>query len=183
MQRILILGGAMGDAPFVRTAKRAGMHVTSLGSYPTDFAHFYSDEVIAQDYSDIEAVTRIAERGRFAYVFGGCNDFAAITAAEVSERLGLPSADNGQKSRLLHTKDAFRASCSEAGLPTPRNAVCNGFDEAAATAASFPLPYLVKPVDLTGGKGISRVERPEEALDAVQCALAASRQPRIVLEQ
>ena len=45
------------------------------------------------------------------------------------------------------------------------------------------LPLIVKPVDLTGGKGITKVSRIKELREAMDKAFSASKAKRIIIEE
>jgi len=183
MKTILIAGGGYADIPMIRAAKRLGYRVITSGNRPEELGHRHSDLYEPGDFSDGEAMLAIARRHGVAAVCSCCNDFSALSCAYVAERLGLPGHDPYQTALTIHHKDRYRAFALANGVTTPRAV---SFDrEAAALAATLPFafPVLVKPVDLTGGKGIGRADSPADYASAVGRAFAASRAKRVVVEE
>jgi biotin carboxylase len=103
--------------------------------------------------------------------------------------LGLPGHDSYATSLEIHHKDKYRALATKLGIPTPRaitvrasNCTENCADFEAAIA-QLEFPIIVKPVDLTGGKGIHRAANPEEARVAYKDACSRTRQDHVVVEE
>jgi hypothetical protein len=76
-------------------------------------------------------------------------------AARVRERLGLPGEPSAVED-LIRDKGATRQRLADQGLSTVRSAVTTLAD-LPRTAASFPVPFVVKPVDMTGSIGVRAV--------------------------
>ena len=182
-KRLLIAGGGYAEIPLIRAAKRLGFYVVTSGNRPDELGHRESDEYRPGDFSDPEAMLRIAKDVGIDAICSCANDFSAISAAYVAERLGLPGHDSFATAKLLHHKDLFRAFAASHGLASLK---AFGFsDEAAARRGieGLTFPLIVKPVDLTGGKGISRIDAPSEAAAALEKAFAISRIKRVVVEE
>lgn len=182
-RRILIAGGSHADIPLILAARRLGYHVTTSGTRKDDLGHACADAYVAADYSDPDAIHDLAVSLRVNAICACCNDFSALSAAEAAHRLGLAGHDAPETSRIIHHKDRWRAYALAAGVPTPW---ARGFDQEAQALAvldRLAYPVIVKPVDLTGGKGISRATDPAQARGAVRTAFARSRAGRIVIEE
>lgn len=181
--RLLLAGGGHADIPMIRAAKALGFHVITSGNKPSELGHAHGDEYQAGDFSDREAMLALAQRNRVAAICANCNDFSALSTAWVAERLGLHGHDPHEVAEIIHHKDRWRRFAQEHGVPSPRAVCCTRSDEALAATASLAFPLFVKPVDLTGGKGISAIRDPREAAAAIERAFAISRVKRIVVEE
>ncbi|MDY0170286.1 MAG: hypothetical protein RBS80_27325 [Thermoguttaceae bacterium] len=182
-QRLLIAGGGYADVPLILAARTLGFHVMTTGNRPEDLGHPYADEYHAADYSDLDAMLSLARSLHIDAICACCNDFSALSAAYVAERLDLPGHDPYATCRTIHHKDLYRQFALANGIAAP---CAEGFSDASSAMAAvrqWPLPVIVKPVDLTGGKGIATVHDVEEAEPAVLRALSASRAGRIVIEE
>ncbi|MFJ9909536.1 acetyl-CoA carboxylase biotin carboxylase subunit family protein [Streptomyces sp. NPDC101152] len=76
-------------------------------------------------------------------------------AARVRERLGLPGEPSAVED-LIRDKGATRQRLVDHGLSTVRSALTTLAD-LPRTAATFPVPFVVKPVDMTGSIGVRAV--------------------------
>ena len=177
---LLVLNGSHSEIPLIQAAKRLGYEVTTTGNAPALIGHRFADHYLPADYSEPQAVLEVARRIGAEAIVSCANDFGIITAAEVCDVLGLPGHDDPDTVRLLHTKDRFKNLAIRLNLDSPPARWFDDLDQ--ALAESPEIPVIVKPVDLTGGKGVARVHRPEDYRSAVTRALALSRAGRIVVE-
>lgn len=183
MTRLLIAGGGHSDVPLILAARNLGWTVATAGNRPEEPGHRYSHVFLPCDYSDPLAVQAAAMEFRADAVCACCNDFAAVSCSLVAEQLGLPGHDKPEICRMIHQKDLWREFSRTSGLPGPRAVGC--LDVAGVTAAveQLGLPVIVKPVDLTGGKGIQAADTLEAAVAAARLAFATSRVGRVVIEE
>src|SRR5688572_195701 len=180
---MLLAGGGHADIPMIRAAQALGYYVITSGNRPQDLGHAVADETCLADFSDRDAILRLAERLAVDALCASCNDFSALSCAWAAEKLGLPGHDPHDVACILHHKDLYRAFALANGIATPRAAGCTSITEAKAAAARLTFPLIVKPVDLTGGKGVS-VARDHVELDAsLSKGFAMSRAGRIVVEE
>jgi biotin carboxylase len=167
----------------ILAARRLGFHVVTSGNHPDAPGHQYSDQVELCDYSDSNALLSLARKIRPVAVCPACNDFAALSAARIALELGLPGHDHPHTVEILHHKDRWREFALREGIPSPRAIGCQSLIEAEAACEKLTFPLLVKPVDLTGGRGISRIETPHRAGEQIRHALKISKAERIVVEE
>lgn len=182
-RKLLIAGGGYAEIPLILAAQNLGFHVITSGNRADDLGHRYSDECCLQDFSDKDAMLQLAGSLKIDAICASCNDFSAITAAYVAEHLKLPGHDSYETSLLIHHKDRYRDFAFENDIPSPR---AKGFDSVSAAMDElgiFDFPIMVKPVDLTGGKGISKVDHIADARPVLETAFEISHAKRIVIEE
>lgn len=180
---MLIMGGGYADIPMIEASRALGYHVVTSGNRAEDLGHAHSDETHLADFSSLSAMLDLARMLRVDAVCACCNDFSALSAAYVAEQLGLPGHDAYETAVELHHKDRYRAFARRNGIPSPLARSFDQPDAAKAALEQFTYPLIVKPVDLTGGKGVSRAETAETAHKAIDFAFAASRAKRVVVEE
>lgn len=183
MKKLLIAGGSHADIPLIQAAKRLGYHVTTSGNRSQDLGHAHSDAFEPCDYSDPQAVLALARKIGAEALCACCNDFSALSCAFAAKELGLPGHDDPKTAEIIHHKDQWRAFAQEHGIPSPQAIGCSSLEEVQAAIPRLRLPLIVKPVDLTGGKGILRADTAEETLKAAEAAFAISKAKRIVVEE
>ena len=208
-ERLLLLGGGHAEIPLIQAAQKLGYFVITTGNAREGLGHPYADKNVFADFSDKNAMLELARAEGVSAVCSGCNDFALLSTVYVCEKLGLPGHDSYETSLQIHHKDKYRKLAERLRIPTPRARTVRCLDEfksvigissvggneareiGGCAAASFeqknfcPLqfPLIVKPVDLTGGKGIHRVNDAEEALAAYSDAVARTREDHLVVEE
>lgn len=208
-KRLLLLGGGHAEIPLIQAAQKMGYFVITTGNAREGLGHPYADKNVFADFSDKDAMLELARAEGVSAVCSGCNDFALLSTVYVCEKLGLPGHDSFETSLQIHHKDKYRALAERLRIPTPRARTVRSLDEfksvigispvgnnvnreiGGCAAASFeqrnvcPLqfPLIVKPVDLTGGKGIHRVNNAEEALAAYSDTVSRTREDHLVVEE
>ncbi|WP_304038696.1 acetyl-CoA carboxylase biotin carboxylase subunit family protein [Fibrobacter succinogenes] len=197
--KLLLLGGSHAEIPLIKAAQELGWYVITTGNNRDGLGHPYADKTVFADFSDKEAMLELARAEGVQAVCSGCNDFALLSTVYICEKLGLPGHDSYATSLEIHHKDKYRALATRLGIPTPKaitvkvagtnfaadqdeiaSKVCADFETAIA---QLTYPIIVKPVDLTGGKGIHRAATIEEARTAYKDACSRTRQDHVVVEE
>ena len=190
-KKLLLLGGSHAEIPLIQAAQALGWYVITTGNNRDGLGHPYADKTVFENYSDKEAMLALARAEGVQAVCSGCNDFSLLSTVYVCEKLGLPGHDSYATSLEIHHKDKYRALATRLGIPTPRALVIptdtdttgNKHADFDVAIAHLTFPIIVKPVDLTGGKGIHRAANPEEAREAYKDACSRTHQNHIVAEE
>lgn len=191
-KKMLLLGGGHAEIPLIQAAQSLGWYVITTGNDRKGLGHPYADKNVFVNYSDKDAMLELAKNEGVQAVCSGCNDFALLSTVYVCEKLGLPGHDSYATSLEIHHKDKYRALATRLGIPTPRaitvtvagtNGTGDNDTDFESAIAQLTFPIIVKPVDLTGGKGIHRAANANEAREAYKDACSRTRQDHIVVEE
>jgi biotin carboxylase len=179
--RVLICGGSHADIPQINALVRLGHWVATTGKYEHELGHSYSDAYIPADYSDPDAIWKIIKDNAIDAVIPCCNDFSYITCAQIAPLLKQSGFDSLETARKIHDKDAFRELCRSLDIATPR--VLATWPSKKNLPDSFVEDVIVKPVDLSGGKGMTRLAAGEHIANAINFAIQQSKARRVVIEE
>ena len=182
-KKLLLIGGGYADIPLILAAKRLGFYVLTSGNKPNEFGHRYSDDYQNADFSNPDAVLDVAQKNNIQAVCACCNDFSALSAAYVADKMNLPGHDPFHVAMTLHHKDKYREFASQNDILTPKAQGFVNQRDALEVAAEWTYPALIKPVDLTGGKGISMVQDASAARQAISKAFSISKAKRVIMEE
>jgi phosphoribosylamine-glycine ligase len=182
-KKLLLLGGGHAEIPLIQAAQKLGYFVITTGNAREGLGHAYADKNVFEDFSDHEKMLSLAKAEGVDRVCSGCNDFALLSTAYVCEKLGLPGHDSYETSLQLHHKDKYRALATRLNIPTPKAITVRNTEEFETALKTLSFPIIVKPVDLTGGKGIHRAASAEEARAAYADALSRTREDHVVVEE
>jgi len=184
MKKMLLLNGCFNELQLIHAAHRLGYYVITSGNDASGEGHKYANEYCPCDYSDKEAIYELAKKKNVDFICACSNDFGALSAAYACEKLGIPGQDKYETSRLFHEKDCFKKMAAELGLSTPAAARFDSLDSALAYVDTLTyFPQIVKPADLSGGKGVKKVCDKTEAVEAVKEAFARSKIKRVLIEE
>lgn len=182
MKKILMLGGAYSQVPAIKRAKEMGYHVITCDYLSTNPGHAYADEYADISTTDKEAVLQFAKTNEVDGIIAYASDPSAMTAAYVSDKLGLSGADY-ESTRVLSEKDLFRQFQKKNGFPAPVFHSITKLDELEHMISEIKYPCMVKPVDSSGSKGVRRIESQRGLRQAVENAFTFSRCGRVIIEQ
>jgi biotin carboxylase len=180
---LLILPSATYRASdFLSAARELGVAVTVASERRAAMSAAMGERALTLRLSDpAHAAEQIAERARetpFAAVVG-VDDQGVMAAALGAERLGLPHNPPGAVART-RDKAAMRRAFAEAGVPGPRFALLPCGADVAAVAREVGLPCVIKPLGLSGSRGVIRangVAEARAAAERVRGILAAAQEP------
>ncbi|MFA9370784.1 MAG: acetyl-CoA carboxylase biotin carboxylase subunit family protein [Labilibaculum antarcticum] len=181
-KKLLILGGAPFQIPSILYAKSAGYYVLTCDNCPENPAHQYADEYVNVSTTDLKAVLNLSRKLKIDGILAYASDPAAPTAAYVSEKMGLPG--NPYKSvKTLSEKDLYRSFLLTNKFKTPKYGGYNTLKDFSNYSTEFTYPVLVKPVDSSGSKGISKVNDLWEMGKAIDYAMKFSKSKRFIVEE
>jgi hypothetical protein len=109
-------------------------------------------------------------------------DRPTLIAARVAQALGLPGHPPEGAAVARH-KQKTRERLRDAGLPSPWFRPASIGDDARALAAAVSFPCIVKPVALSGSRGVMRADNPDGFVAAVERLRALLRSPEIRSER
>ena len=182
MKRIMFLGGAIQQIPVIQYAKEQGYYTILCDYLPNNPGRNYVDEYYCVSTMDKEAVLTVARDTNIDGIIGYINDAATLTASYVADKLNLPT--NPYESVLtLVKKDLFRKFLKENGFHCPKAESFKTIEEAKRELNRFKLPLMVKPIDSSGSKGISRIDSIEELEGAFEYATLHSKSKKVIIEE
>ena len=182
MKKLLLLGGLRYLIPVIKTAQKMGVYVITCDYLPDNIAHKYSDEYHNVSIIDKEAVLKLARSLEIDGIMSFAVDPGVITAAYVSEKMGLPSAGPYESVKILQNKHLFREFLEKNNFNVPKARSYSNIDEAIEDFDYFDLPVMVKPVDSAGSKGVTKVSKIEELKPALSHAKESSKSGLIIIE-
>jgi len=181
-KKILIPGGKFSDWALVNAAHRLGLFVITSGTDRNAPAHQFADKYISADYSDKEAMLKLAKEEKVDYMCSCANDFGMLSTAYVCEKLGLPGHDSYETTWVLHHKDTIKPIMQRLGMHTPYSTIFEIKSDAIEFIRQSDQKMIVKPSDNVASKGVSTPETPEDIEKAVDFAFDNSKAKRIIVE-
>ena len=182
MKKILFLGGAFHQIPPIEYAHKHGYYTILCDYLPDNPGQHTADKYYCVSTTDMEAILKVATKENIDGIIAYASDPAAPTAAYVAEKLLLPT--NPYKSvEILSYKDKFRQFLQQNGFNCPKAKGYSSLEVAKKELNQFTFPVMVKPVDSSGSKGVSKVEKDQDFDDAFNRALGHSRSKRIIVEE
>ncbi len=184
-KRILLLGGSAQQVIAIKVAKGLDYY-TILCDYLTDNpGQYIADKYYNISTTDVEAVYEVAKNEKVNGILAYASDPAALPAAIVCERLGLPT-NPSESVAILGVKHKFREFLRTNGFACPKVYSFNpsqDLDEIKTAISEFTFPIVVKPTDSSGSKGVSMLENLDELEKAIAWADSYSRNKILIIEE
>ena len=187
MSRVLLLATTTGyqSRAFADAAARLGVELV----FATDRCHLiddpWQDGAIPIRFHDEDAsVAAILEAAALQPIDGliALGDRPTVIAARVAEHLGLPwhppAAASAARHKLL-TRERLR----DAGLPVPWFLPLPIDHQPSAIGQPWPYPCVLKPVALSGSRGVMRADDSRQLAAAFERLQALMCQPEVRAER
>lgn len=183
-KKILLLGGSAQQIVAIKTAKKLGYYTVLCDFLIDNPGQYVADKFYLVSTTDKDAVLEVAEKENVDGVLAYASDPAAPTAAYVAEKLGLPGSPY-ESVEILCNKDQFRRFLAENNFCTPKAKGYTDIEKALEDLEcnSYKYPVIVKPVDSSGSKGVSRIDNITEANEKLEYAMSFSRGKKIIIEE
>lgn len=179
-KKLVIIGANDFQNQLILKAKKRGFetHVFawqdgSIGEKTADY--FYPVSIVEK-----EQIFEMCRKIRPDGVVSIASDLASVTVNYVAEQLGLTG--NGMESTFLATnKYLMRKAFEKNGDPSPKNYRSDELTEEAVEMMQFPL--IVKPVDRSGSRGITKIFEKSELQEAIRVAAEVSFEKKAMIEE
>ena len=184
-KRILIPNGGISEWALINAAHRMGMYVITSGIHEDAPANRIADEYVKADYSDKEAMLRLAKEKKIDYMASNAHDLGMLSTSYVCEQLGLPGHDSYETTRTLHTKSLLKPLCKKLGIHTPIAEVFTDREEALSYVRqqlTEGKQIILKPADNAASVGVVAPKTLAEAEAAVNLSFDKSRSHTVVIE-
>lgn len=181
-KKLMLLGGIRYLLPVIKAAHDQGYYVITADYLPDNIAHKYSDEYVNVSIVDQEAVLKAAREKKIDGIMSFGVDPGVVSASYVQQQMGLPSFGPYESVCILQNKDRFRDFLSKHDFNVPKAKGYSSVKEAESDQDSFDYPVIVKPTDLAGSKGVTRVNNRNQLKKAVEHAIDKSLSGHIIIE-
>ncbi|MBE7553358.1 MAG: ATP-grasp domain-containing protein [Anaerolineales bacterium] len=149
--------------PFLEAAGLLGIEVVKGLDMPPELAEYWQVPLglqFDQPEQAVQAMVNFACKTPVQAILA-VDDSATVLAALASEALGL--AHNSSEAALAaRNKHHMRQLLTAAGVPSPKFRLYDMSDDPARIAAEVEYPCVVKPLLLSGSRGVIRADNPAE---------------------
>ena len=154
---------------FMRAAKQLDIEVVQGLDMPPQLVEQWNVPLGFQFDQPEEAVQTLIEFARRKPVQAiiSVDDSATVIAAVASEKLGLVH-NPPQAAMAARNKFVMRRLMAQAGVPTPKFELFDATHDPAQVARRVNYPCVVKPLLLSGSRGVIRADNPAEFEAAFQ---------------
>lgn len=182
MKKLMILGAGIYQVPLIKRAKELGFYVIIVsinGNFP-GFA--LADKIYYLDTRDFEGILKAAREENIDGIITTGTDVAVKAMGYVNDKLELSGI--GWNAALLSTDKALmKKAFIDGGVSTSTFEKAYTAKEAIAFFNKVNKPIMLKPVDSSGSRGVTKVSSAKEIVDTFDSILSYSQKDYIVVEE
>lgn len=184
MEKLLMLGTSLASKEMIEYAKSEGVYTIVTDYLPPEKskAKLISDEYWMINTSELDTLEKKCREEGITAVICGVSEFNLEMSMELCKRLGLPNYCTPDAWHYSRDKADFKLLCKKVNAPIPEDYYLS--DELSSDELKkIHYPVVVKPVDMSGNRGITYCYNEEELIDAYKYARSVSKNPKIVVER
>lgn len=163
MKKVLILGGSHRDIPLIKASQDLGYFVITLGNKDYYLGHNYSNKAYKINFNDLNMVKKIIEDENIDYIIPGSGEESYLNTVKLAHELKIGNFDIPEVANLIHNKWKFKEFCLNNNISTPNGKFYTNIDD--LTDLDFQI--VVKPTNLSGGRGVEIVNSKEELVKSL----------------
>ncbi len=185
---LLLSANTYRAEPFLEAARRLGIEVVKGVDAPAPLPGFWAGP-LPLDFRDPQKSARAiaayaSDHPADQVAVLPVDDAGTVIAAEASALLGLPH-NSPEAARAARDKYRMRQLLAEAGLPSPHFSLYRTTDDPAILAAEVAYPCVLKPLYLSGSRGVIRADDPAgfvAAFERLERLLAPTGSTQLLVE-
>ena len=182
MKKLLVIGAGFLQDFVIQKAVAMGYETLTVDANPNaiGFSHAHKHAVV--NIVDEKACLEYARSENIDGVVTAATDYGVLSAAYVAQKMGLPGLKY-EVAQLIKNKYRVRKCLYEHHVDDTEQAYeVNADTDIADLANKLAYPVMVKPCDGSGSRGASRVDKPEDLLQACEYAMNGSITHRAEIE-
>lgn len=182
MKRILMVGAGSCQINAIKKIKEMGHYVIAADYNEWTEGKALADAHVMADAFDTQAIMKCAMSYDIDGIMTVGTDQPVLVVNQVAESLELPHFLDSETALWVTNKRAMKTRLSQFKIPTASYTfISRSFSSTAITGVKPP--YVIKPIDSQGQRGIYKVDTIDEIRMRIDEVLMHSRSEEILVEQ
>ena len=167
MRNLAIIGASYLQLPLIETAKQMGLKTHVFAWRANDVGETAADVFYPISITETEAILKTCREIGIDGICSIGSDLAMKAVNYVAEQMNLPA--NSMRATAKSTdKHLMREAFAEHGDPSVRSLLVSSIEDLNLNALHFPV--IVKPLDRSGSRGITKLETADGLSAAIEHA-------------
>lgn len=180
MDKFIILGTSEDQHPLIRKAKELG-YETHICGWKIDMVKDRIGDVYHEvDLLDYEALWNEVKDLDAIGVATCASELAMYSMNYLLRKMGIP-CNSIETDKIATNKYLMRRTMKNAGILSPHFELVN-VNTDKAVFESFIYPVIIKPIDESSSRGVTKVNNIDEVVDAIKFALSWSKADNVIME-
>ncbi|WP_085902880.1 ATP-grasp domain-containing protein [Kiloniella majae] len=182
-KNIVFLGASTDQASPYREARAMGIHSIGIDANAAAYAMPLADETHMVSIRDHEAIEASLGKRKIDGFYSQASDTARLSEYHLTRRYGCKKTVSIESVNASSDKAYFAEILREIGLPTPRQVIGSDLITLELGTSDWSLPFVVKPNDSSGSKGVVILTSRDELKTAVDNAISYSPTNTVLAEE
>lgn len=182
MKNILIIGAGVDQVPAIIMAKNMGHYVIASDINPQAPGFIYADKNYIVSTNDYERNLKIAKDHNIDGVLTLISETAVPVVGKICETLNLPGYDHNIAFAATNKNEMHRIMGIH-NVPMPRSKDASNIDEAKEIMKNINPPWVIKPSDSSGQRGVVIFDDPLKTEAYFLNAIKYSTDNKVVIEE
>lgn len=156
-KKIMILGASILQLPAIEKARELGLETIAVDMNPKAIG--FSVEGVQKEIIstiDVSAIVKKAKEYKIDGIMTLATDMPMVAVAAVAKEMNLIGISDDTAIKATN-KVAMRTALKQAGVPIPQFYKVSDEEEYKKAVECFDIPFIVKPADNSGSRGIFEV--------------------------
>ena len=171
MKKLAIIGASYLQEPLIQKAKDMGIETHVFAWETGDIGEKIADYFYPISIVEKEEILGVCQEIGIDGICTIASDLAVITVNYVANALGLVGNTN-RSTELSTNKNCMRKAFESNNDPSPKSVLVRDEEDLREVALEYPI--IVKPLDRSGSRGITKLETPTNIQDAINHAIEES---------
>lgn len=180
MEKLAIIGASYLQVPLIEKAKEMGYETHVFAWAANDIGEKIADCFYPISIVEKEQILMKCQEQQIDGICTIASDLAVITVNYVAEHMNL--VGNTMQATLLSTnKHEMRKAFAAHGDPSPKSICIDAVTDISVVDMEYPL--IVKPLDRSGSRGITKIYDASELEQAIAYAKSVGFDKRVLVEE
>ncbi len=182
MKKILIIGAGIDQVPAIIMARDMGHYVITSDINPNAPGFVYANKSYVVSTNDYKGNLKIATNEKIDGVLTLISETAVPVVGKICEFLNLPGY-NSKIALAATNKNAMHRLMEKKNVPMPKSKEVSNVDEALSVLQIFKPPWVLKPSDSSGQRGVVIFNDPKKVDAYLINAMKYSTDNKVVIEE
>lgn len=173
-KKLLVLTGCNGASDIIKYAKSKGVFVIATDYHKESEVKKMADLSYNISTTNVAKIEELAKKHNVDGITTGTSESSMYTILKVTNNLDLPFYTSEPVLQKINNKKSFKRILHNKGVGVTREYTKDSVNK---------FPVIVKPVDSSGGKGISVCYNEKELQSSIEHAIKYSRTKDYVIEE
>lgn len=182
-KKALALGGGIDQVKLIKEFKSRGFYVIVADKDINAPGKKYADEFYPISTMEKEKLLELAQKEQISTVGVMSADQPLLTAAFISEQMGLYYPISYEQAKQVTNKSAMKRKLIESVIPTPKHITISSKSDFYQSEAILKFPLVIKPVDSSAARGVFKIKKSNEFDERFYDALQYSNTKVCIVEE